>query len=192
MGRKYLYVPFEERDEAMRHGARWDPDAKCCFIDSELDAELDTASLRRWLGQRPAAADPPYSIVCEQAYIVSTRIRCWKCAASIRVACLYCESGRIDGEPYEHFTVSNITAVDDALRRQLEPFSELRFAYSRDGGGRFLVNHCPRCRAQQADYYLHCEPSGAFFSLKDAPAGAFEIVPLAGPVRLTGDEGFEP
>jgi hypothetical protein len=106
--------------------------------------------------------------------------------------CLYCESGRIEDEPYEQFTVSNITAVDAALGRQLRAFPDFSFGYSREAGGCRLVNHCPRCRAEQADYYLHCEPSGAFFTLRDVPPGAFEITPLDGRVRLSGDEGFEP
>lgn len=140
----------------------------------------------------PAERESAFSIVSDEAFVLSARTRCWKCGTVIRVVCLYCESGWIDDEPYEAFTVSNITAIDAMLDRQLRAFPDFRFGYSRDAGGRRLVNHCARCRAEQADYYLHCEPSGAFFTLRDAPPGAFEITPLDGRVRLSGDEGFEP
>lgn len=188
MSRTYLYVPFEERDEVLELGAQWDPDGKCWFVDSTLDP----APFTRWLEAASELADGVYSIVSDRAFLLAARIRCWKCHARARVFCIYCESGSIDGEQYEQFTVSNITAIDESLRRQLEHFPEFRFGQARVAGGRYLLNHCRRCGTQQADYYLHCDPSGVFFSLKDAPSGALEVIPLAGRVRLTGDEGFEP
>jgi hypothetical protein len=188
VSRTYLHVPFEECDQVQQLGAQWDVDGKCWFIDSALDP----APFHRWLEAEPHSADCPYSIASDHAFLISARSRCWKCHAGIRVVCVYCESGWIDGEPYEQFTVSNVTAIDDNLGRQLEGLSEFRFGQARVAGGRYLVNHCRRCGTQQADYYLHCEPSGVFFSLEDAAAGALERKPLSGRVRLTGDEGFEP
>lgn len=188
MSRTYLHVPYEEGDQARRLGAQWDADGKCWFIDSVLDP----APFHRWLDTTRDRSELPYSIVSDQAFLLSARIRCWKCHAVTCVRCVYCQSGCIDGEPYEQFTVSNITAADECLRRQLEALPDFRFGQARVAGGRYLINHCRRCGTQQADYYLHCEPSGVFFSLKGAPAGALEITPLAGRVRLSGDEGFEP
>ncbi len=188
MERRYLHIPFEEREQAKHLGARWDAEAKCWFIDSALDP----APFRRWLEEGPRSARQAYSIVSDRAFVLSAGTRCWKCRAGIRVVCIYCASGCVDGEPCEQFTVSNIKAIDENLRRQLEAIPCFRFAYSRDAGGRYLINHCGRCGAQQADYYLHCEPSGMFFTVKEAPAGAFEVTPLLGRVRLTGDEGYEP
>jgi hypothetical protein len=150
--------------------------------------------LRRVWGESTMQSvdDSEYSIVSDRAAVITAKVRCWRCRARIEVAGLYCESGLIDGEPYEEFTVSNITAIDDALRRQLGRWPTFRFAHSAPAGGRYLVNHCSRCGIQQADHYLHCEPSGAFFRLRDAPAGAIGVTLLTGRVRLTGDEGFEP
>jgi len=188
VSRTYLYVPFEERDQVRELGAQWDSDSKCWFIDSALDA----APFNRWLGDASQLAEEPYSIVSERAYLLSARIRCWRCHAWARVLCIYCESGCIDGEPYEQFTVSNITAIDENLHRQLEGVPDFRFGQGRVADGRYLTNHCRRCGTQQADYHLHCEPSGVFFSLQDAMGDSLEVIPLAGRVRLTGDEGFEP
>ena len=188
MSRTYLYVPFEERDQARELGAQWDSDGKCWFIDSVLDP----APFDRWLETASGLADRPYSIVSDEAFIISARTRCWKCHAGCRVVCIYCESGSVDGEHFEQFTVSNITAIDESLRRQLGAVPDFRFGQARVAGGRYLINHCRRCGTQQADYFLHCEPSGVFFSLRDAGAGALDITPLTGRVRLTGDEGFEP
>lgn len=142
-------------------------------------------------GER-AAETGGFSITSNEAYVACARARCWRCRAVIEVVCLFCETGEIQGDRYEDFAVSNITAVDAALWRQLERWPYFRFGYSHIARSRYLANHCPRCGALQGDYFLHCEPSGAFFTLKRAPAGAIEFTPLRGPVRLTGDEGFEP
>src|SRR6185312_9060202 len=61
VSRTYLYVPFEERDQARELGAQWDADGKCWFIDSVLDP----APFDRWLETAPGLADRPYSIVSD-------------------------------------------------------------------------------------------------------------------------------
>jgi Domain of unknown function (DUF5710) len=188
MSRTYLYVPHEERIAVQELGAQWDVDGKCWYIDSALDP----TPFGRWLESSPPLVDGTYSIVSDQAYLLTAKSRCWRCHADIKVVCVYCASGRIDGEPYEQFSVSNITAIDASLARQLEGLRDFRFGQARVAGGRYLTNHCRRCGTQQADYHLHCEPSGVFFSLNDAAVGALEITPLVGRVRLCGDEGFEP
>lgn len=140
----------------------------------------------------PAEGGEPFSIASEDAYVVSANARCWRCRAVIEVVCIYCATGEILGDRYEGFAVSNITAVDAALWRQLERWPSFRFGYSHSAQGRYLANHCPSCRALQGDYFLHCEPAGAFFALKGAAPGAIALTPLLGQVRLSGDEGFEP
>lgn len=188
--RTYLYVPFEERAEARALGARWDFQRKCWYIG----ALQDPGPYRRWLDDRTAESSREhwYSIVSEQAAVACTKARCWKCRTSAEVICIYCQSGWVDGDRYEDFTVSNITAIDDALRRQLERWPLFRFGYSKVAGGRCLANHCAHCHTLQADYYLHCEPGGAFFTLKTAPAGAMVLERLNGRVCMDGDQGFEP
>jgi hypothetical protein len=186
----YLYVPFEENAQVKALGARWDFERKCWYIDDRLDP----APFDRWVNGRgePEAREQEYSIVSEQAYVASSKSRCWKCGASIEVVCIYCETGSVDGDRYEDFSVSNITAIDGALRRQLERWPFFRFGFSKVTRGHSLANHCPHCRAVQADYYLHCEPGGAFFTLKGAPPGAIDVEPLIGRVCMDGDQGFEP
>ncbi len=133
-----------------------------------------------------------FSIASDDAYVACAQTHCWRCRAAIEVICIYCATGDIRGDRYEDFTVSNVTAVDEQLRRQLAHWPLFRFAYSNTAGGRYFANHCSHCRALQGDYFLHCEPGGAFFSLKGAPPGVIELVPLRGWIRLSGDEGFEP
>ncbi len=186
----YLYVPFEENAQVKALGGRWDLERKCWYIEDRQDP----VRFRRWLHGRGESTvlDESYSIVSDRAYIASATTRCWRCGVSIGVVCIYCAAGIVDGDCYEDFSVSNITAVDESLQRQLERWPFFRFGYSKVFGGRALANHCPHCRRLQADYYLHCEPEGAFFTVMGAPAGAIELQPLAGRVRMDGDQGFEP
>ncbi len=186
MSRIYLCVPFEERDEARRQGAHWDPALKCWFIGARENA----TRFRKWLEDETEATT--YSIVSTEASILETRCECWKCSAQIEVICVYCERGDIRGQPFQRFAVSNISAVDEVLKRQLGPWPSFRLGFSRSAGGHYWFNHCTRCGAAQDDYFLHCEPEGAFFAPSLASAGQFRRYPLSGSIRLNGDEGFEP
>ena len=50
--RIYLTVPFAEKDDAKRHGARWDPERKRWWIDP---AKIATQpGITRWLTADPA------------------------------------------------------------------------------------------------------------------------------------------
>ncbi|HTX24830.1 MAG TPA: DUF5710 domain-containing protein [Steroidobacteraceae bacterium] len=186
----YLYVPFEEKAQVKNLGARWDGERKCWYIERGQDP----VPFRRWMdGDREAdGGEQDYSIVSERAYVASAQTHCWRCRARIEVICVYCETGLVDGEAYVDFTVSNITAVDDSLRQQLERWPSFRFGYSRSERKRYVANHCARCGVLQGDYYLHCEPAGAFFTLKHARAGRIGLEALTGRVCLNGDQGFEP
>jgi len=187
--RIYLYVPFEEKERAKALGARWDAERKCWYVARAGDLRV----FGQWLDQEPCRDDCDfYLIASSSAYVAATRTQCWKCRAPTPVVCLYCADGTIAGERYEGFTVSNITAIDAALERQLERWPFLRFGRGGRECDRYLGNHCVHCDVLQQDYYMHCEPGGAFFTLIDAPSGAIELTPLTGEVRLTGDEGFEP
>jgi len=52
--RVYLAVPYDEKDEAKLHGARWDPDVKKWWIDRHKIAEYP--GIARWITDSPALA----------------------------------------------------------------------------------------------------------------------------------------
>ena len=183
-GRVDLHVPFEDRDEVARHGARWDERAKVWYIVSGTDP----APFRRWL-----SVDQPrgFSIESHYACIAATRIPCWKCRREIEVICVFCEHGVIDHEVYSDFSVSSISAINALLADQLKAWPTFRWRFDRNLGRRVLMNHCASCGAPQSDYYLHCEPDGAFFMIS-RPSRGITFVPVDGCAQLDGDEGFAP
>jgi hypothetical protein len=136
--------------------------------------------------------DPRFRVVSDEAVVVSGRIMCWNCRADIEVICLYCQTGFVDGVATFDFSVSNITDIDENLRRQLARWS--KFLPVRRGGSHqgYFVNHCPSCEKPQEDFYLHCQPGGVFFSFQDPMVQELIVHALTGLIRCSGDEGFEP
>jgi len=182
--RQYLYVPFEERQAVGALGAHWDESSKCWY----LEPGQDTRPFGRWLGDDPGE---DYTIVTDHAYVATTHARCWRCGTRTQVCCLYCEQGIVDGESCEHFAVSEVTSMDSSLAAQLGAWPQFRFSSTR-ASGRCLTNHCTHCGATQADYFLHCDPGGAFFLIRGAAPGTIHLDRLRGRIRLDGDVGFEP
>ena len=133
-----------------------------------------------------------YSIVSDEALVLSGHAPCWKCGAECEVICVYCQTGLVQGEPLMHFSVSNVTALDKALQAQLLRWPQFHKAHRGPGAGRLYLNHCPACGISQDDFFLHCQPDGLFFCLDDRTSAKVEVTALAGLVRLSGDEGFAP
>jgi Domain of unknown function (DUF5710) len=188
MKRTYLYVSYEERDEVEALGARWDDDSKCFYIEQE-----NTDAFRRWLPPDPAqssSVETEYYIVSDHAEVVAANIACQGCLWGIEVICIYCEKGLISGEECKTFRVSNITAIDEALARQLRQWPNFRFEPGEQPDSECFANHCPHCSMQQDEYWLHCEPDGAFFMIKEGPA-SLRFTPLDGVIRLSGVEIVE-
>ncbi len=135
-------------------------------------------------------SDGDFTITSSDAYVAAAKVPCQRCRSSIEVICIHCASGTVSGETVDRFTVSDIWAMDEALARQLRPWPAFREVRDPDGEGVF-ANHCPRCGAPQDDLYLHSEPDEPFFDIPRAAPGSIVLTPLAGSIRLSGDEHFE-
>jgi hypothetical protein len=183
-----LYVPPEEYAAVKALGACWDEDSKYWYIGSDVDA----SAFRRWL---PGHDDEEeLQITSEQAYVASARVACQQCQSKIEVICIYCQSGLVRDEslePLMKLTVSNISALDSALERQLAPWPAFKQVGEPGSQAGYFANHCPRCGALQEDYLLHDEPGDPFFSIPTAPPDAVELTPLVGRIQLSGDYHFE-
>ena len=140
----------------------------------------------------PSLVEHDFRILSDEAVVVSGRVSCWNCRTDIEVICLYCQTGYVEGEAMLDFSVSNVTAMDDNLRVQLGRWPNFRPIRGRGTCNEGFANHCPGCARPQDDFYLHCQPGGVFFSFQDPGAQELRIHALQGPIRCSGDEGFEP
>lgn len=181
--RIFLFVPPEEYPEVKAAGATWDDVSKRWYVCEEDRS----AKLSRWLGEEQS--DPEYQIVSDRCFVASAESPCQKCGATIEVVCLYCEGGTDieTGEPLERFTVSNVTAVDENLARQLQGWPSFRRVTGEDENCE-LANHCPHCGAVQDEYLLHSEPDHVFFGL--ALHRPLDLTPIEGVVRVSGEYSF--
>ncbi|HEX5461487.1 MAG TPA: DUF5710 domain-containing protein [Steroidobacteraceae bacterium] len=184
MDRTYLHVPPEESAAVRSAGAHWDERLKCWY----LDPGADLAGFARWLGADSGPAD--LSILSDEACVAAATVPCSRCREQIEVICIHCKSGTVSGEPLTQFTVVDVLAVDDALARQLAPWPGFRQIVASDRHGPRYANHCLRCGAEQDDRDLHDEPGDPFFDISHAAPGSLRLIPLAGRVRLSGDEHF--
>ena len=185
MERTYLFVPPEEYSEAQALGARWDAGSKRWYIEAHEPFER----FSMWLPN--AQADEEFfSIASTEGYVAAATTSCRRCRSSIEVICIHCESGSVSGDRRTRFTVSDVWAIDEALAEQLRPWPTFRKVVDRDAGESYFANHCHRCGALQEDMYLHSEPDEPFFDIPHAAPGSIKLTPLAGTIKLSGNEHF--
>jgi hypothetical protein len=109
------------------------------------------------------------------------------------VICIYGRSG-VDteiGDPIHDFTVLNVWAIDDALRKALQRWPNFRKDRGQAGDDGNFANCCPHCGVAQEDYLLHSEPGDVFFGIAMGEPAAVEFAPIEGRIQLSGDYGFE-
>lgn len=184
----YLFVPPEEKAEVQALGAQWDADSKRWYIG----ADEAHAKFARWLPGGATEEDEEFTLESSEAFVASAAVSCRACGASVEVICIHCESGLVSGEPLDRFTVSDVWAMNEALAGQLRRWPSFRPVQEPGGpGGGEFANHCAQCGAAVDEEDLHAEPEAPFFDVSAAAeAGSVTLTPLAGTVRLSGDEHF--
>lgn len=133
-----------------------------------------------------------FTISSDDAYLAVSFAACWKCQSEVRVLCLYCVRGEVEGNPREHFVLSNLTEADESLLEALRSFPHFRRAHSREADMRYFANHCEHCGSLQGDFYLHSEPGGAFFPETNDDFVRISFTRIDSRIRCDGGEGYGP
>jgi hypothetical protein len=183
--RIFLSVPPEEAAHARSLGAQWDGLAKRWYVSSDESVKM----LSRWISSSEDPGEQRFTISSDEAFVAKTTCACQGCEATIEVICVHCKSGTVLDDPLPRFTVSDISEVDESLARQLKRWPHFREGRPQSGEPPGFGNHCPHCGVRQDDMLLHSEPGHPFFDIPHAD-GSIELTPLAGAIRLTGDEHF--
>lgn len=92
MPRIDLAVPFAEKDEAKRLGARWDGERKLWYVPDGVDA----GAFGRWL-----PSEPDISVRSNSYFIAQTTKPCWKCNEHTSVFGFILPAGHETLEPDE-------------------------------------------------------------------------------------------
>ncbi len=166
MSRIDLQVPFSEKGEARRLGARWDPGQRVWYVP----ANVDPAPLAKW---RPRLPTP--NIRASLFFLAASTRDCWRCAAATRVFALVLPVGhevlyvgdvpaddhwQQSEEPVVLSYVGHLAAPVAARLPPLAP--DYRMDFSQTTGTSYWMNHCEHCAAKLGDFDTVCEYDGAF------------------------------
>ena len=176
----YLNVPYREKDQAKKLGAKWDPQTKKWYIDE--DASLE--EFQSWL--------PAY------LYIVIGKQQCWLCKKETRVVSF--------GVPYIFDVVWSLAllprleCIPYEIRKYiLDQGINYKKKFSKTTGLYQLNNCCEHCDSLQGEFFLFNEPDSPFLpnTFEEMQELAFYRVKLPAPVtgsisfwELTGTELF--
>lgn len=195
-----LDVPYSEKDEAKRLGARWNPERRVWYVPEGVDPRPFS---RWWITQEAA---PAFNLYAPEAYLVSSPERCWRCSAPVTVIGFLLAPGfeandvwesdegealddwqRYDDWSYAHYIAElppDIADIASAASPHYRP------AFSKTIQGRYWANHCPSCGVLQGDFGLFCEPGGAFLPMAEWEVQDQRAARLAIPFEATAEFSF--
>ena len=184
----FLEVPYHEKDEAKRLGAKWDPIARKWCVPEGGSLE----PFARWL---PEADDDDSALrISAPIYVLESSSSCWSCGCETPVVALAVD--HLDGQEVEDeesclILLSSIEVLPAELVNLLgQRYLFLRKRYSKSAGRRYFMNHCS-CGAPLGDFFLHSEPGGAFFptSPEEAEQIVLRELPLSGSFKVEASCG---
>jgi len=178
-----LRVPFNQKEDAQRLGARWDPRHKIWYVPAGVDA----APLHQWL---PAHWEP--NVRASSYFLATTKRDCWRCTTLTRVVALVLpvehevffvgddpadDCWQVAGEPT---VLSYIKHLADSVAARLHreaPYYRVDFSQTTEDF--YWMNHCRRCEAKLGDFYTFDTPGRGFAprTLEEAAAICLEEVP---------------
>ena len=184
-----LEVPFSEKDEAKKLGARWNPKTKKWYVPTGIGTE----EFSRWI---PDLSEEPSITLIAPIYLLKSFEFCWKCGNATNAYCLASEGMVDDYEEMElsmfmHF--SNLSNIPDDVQALLKKHAPSYYLdYTKQTNSYYYVNHCG-CGAKLGDFFLHNEPEGAFFPIDEKQAKAIEMTTFTslGDIRADADYGVQ-
>ena len=175
--KRYLKVPYFEKDEAKQLGAKWDNKIKAWFIPEGVES----LPFEKWILKREQAIYIEPNIRTKGFYIVESKELCWKCLKITKVF------GFLLSKDNEHiediYDEDNDTSCDEWVKFGSEVFityveflskealtimekfsSNYYYDFSKFIQDKYYINHCEHCGSNQGDHFMFHEHDGAFCS----------------------------
>jgi hypothetical protein len=151
-----LNVPFHEKDDAKRLGARWDAARKTWFLPDGTK----TAPFTKWLPQRS-----DFNLRCTSYFIAQSMRTCWHCARDTRVFSFLLprgytarqDSDKSAGWELQEFEaiIYYITQIPSSVQAQMQSVTGYyRNDFSKTTQSFYWMNHCEHCGMKQGDFEL--------------------------------------
>lgn len=184
MARTDLNVPYEEKDDARRLGAKWDPSRRVWYVPDGTP----TDAFGRWV----PSVDEEVTLRAQRYFIATSKAECWRCGNKTPVWGLALPSGHReydDGE-WQDIDIPQVLAYSTYLAppvvAKLREFIALqtkdpkladcfRLDHSKTMEFPYWMNHCAGCGAKLGDHGLHSEPDAAFFPTTTEAAYAIDL-----------------
>jgi hypothetical protein len=183
----FLDVPYSEKDEVKRLGARWNPAERKWYVPEGRSLEPFT----KWL---PKPNEGSGLQISAPIYLVESSSICWSCGSETPVIALAVDrlyGVSADSEEKCLLLLSSIENLPGELAKLLEQrYAFFRKRYSKTAGVRYFMNHCS-CGAPLGDFFLHSEPGGAFFptSVEEVENIILHELPVSGPFNVEANCG---
>ena len=190
MGRIYLNVPFDEKDDAKRLGARWDAQRKSWYVLENHDHDL--SQFVRWGSPRP-----DFLLRAAQYYLAETTVQCFmkNCQSSTRVYSVLLPKSFETWEPEQHGSdvgwwlswdnpsfVSYAMELSESVRNDVMQLTKNYYPdFSKTMNSIYWMNHCDSCGIKQGDWPLHDEPGGGFFPTDTVEARRITLRHISNP-----------
>jgi hypothetical protein len=197
MTRIDLNVPFHEKDEARRLGARWDAKKKVWFIPDGADA----SAVRRWIPE-----EPEINVRSRRYFVLKTERACWKCGASTAVFAFGLPAEHEmrevsdDGDKAGTWEKAEMSALPHYIsflaeepRRRIQSMTSIfRPDFSQTTQSWYWMNHCEGCGMKQGDFELFSEPDEAFFPVSAERVAAIRVEEVREPfAAMAGEFGID-
>lgn len=168
-----LDVPYEEKDEVKKLGAKWDPLEKTWYVPEGLSLEC----FEEWI------PEPEPSHI----YLIAGERNCFKCGKKTPV-CGFAVSFPEDEGCKEIIHILSLDAVEfSTIPGELRQFMKGRFGIRRDFSqvmnASTNANHCVHCGVIQGNFYVFMEVEPPFFVDSVDAARSLRLFELPGVLK---------
>lgn len=162
-----LNVPFSEKNEVKKLGAKWNPTLKSWYVESKRDYY----KFVKWI----LNSRDKVNILCDKIYLLQRERICYKCGRTTPVYAIAfsdyftvydmskCESATVPIEYYdETLTISSIPEVPTDIEKILSLHFNCYMDHSKTAKRNYIANHCCYCKALQGNFELFQEWDAPF------------------------------
>ena|ERR1700757_4550630 len=195
MPRIDLTVPFAEKDDAKRLGARWDANQKIWYVPEGINP----GPFSRWL-----PLEPDINIRAVSYWIGVSEISCWKCDGRTRAFGFILPAGHEtldvedDNEEVDLWVLcdsptvlSYVTNLSPAVAERIQAMTRhYRLDFSKMTNSSYWMNHCEACGMKQGDFELFSEPGGGFFPMDEQEATRLALHEVKAPFSCSSDQSY--
>ncbi len=170
----YLNIPYNEKDEAKKLFAKWDPNKKQWYATNKKDYY----KFKKWISEN--------YILCDYVYIASCEIKCWRCNNLTTVIAFAIESDNIIDLANNFKNIKDETGFDlliypisSDIPLSIKTIMEQNFScknkYSKTTNTTYFANTCQYCDALQGDFFLYEEVDSPFSPFSNKPLSLLKI-----------------